>query len=283
MSTPSAVIADVRQLLHGEPVFLAGSLVAADVYGMGNAFTDVDLFCPTGNVLVATGQKLLDNGYSFVDRFDRVWARWLRYGFKTWHTNSLKLMSPTGVEHNLVYKLTDGHPTTSLGQVIESFDFGLLGVGWDLETDTFRDMRSYLFPDIWAASQQASRSMLPSKATAQARMPASQVALPMMPSKRANWRAGFISQYNGLREVGRYAKYHGYGYDLSLVKDDLVEGYWGASSYFTTHFDAEKQMLGKIYEAIALHIEGDNISELVQASKTIDYKDSLDSIMEALE
>lgn len=263
MST-SAVIADVRQLLAGEPVFLAGSLVAADTYGMSNAFTDVDLFCPNGNVLVAIGQKMLDNGYTFVDRFDRVWARWLRYGFKTWHTNSLKLMSPGGIEHNLVYKLADGHPTTSLAQVIESFDFGLLGVGWDLESNMFRDMRSFLFPQFVNA---CSRTQ----------------ALPMMPSKRTNWRAGFISQYNGLREVGRYAKYHGYGYDLRLVKEDLVEGYWGASSYFSTHFDAEKQMLGRIYEAIALHIEADNIVELIQASKTIDYKDSLDTIMEALE
>jgi len=265
----SAVIADVRQLLAGEPVFLAGSLVAADTYGMSNAFTDVDLFCPNGNVLVAIGQKMLDNGYTFVDRFDRVWARWLRYGFKTWHTNSLKLMSPGGIEHNLVYKLTDGHPTTSLAQVIESFDFGLLGMGWDLESDTFRDMRSFLFYDI-TRNDVSVRDR-------------NKHAYPMMPSKRTNWRNGFISQYNGLREVGRYAKYHGYGYDLSLVKADLVEGYWGASSYFSTHFEAEKQMLGRIYEAIALHIEADNIVELIQASKTIDYKDSLDTIMEALE
>ena len=256
----SALIADVRSLLAGDPVFLAGSLVAEHAYGMSNAHSDTDLFCPTGQVLIATAQKLLDNGYKLDDRFDRVWVRWLKYGFKTWHTNSLRLHSPSGVETNLVFKLTDGHPTTSLGQVLESFDFGLLGVGYDLESDTYRDMRSYLFPGMDADGP-----------------------LPMMPSKREAWRNGFISQYNGLRECGRYAKYHQYGYDMALVKDDLMTGYDMAALYFSTHFDKEKQQLGNIYDAIARHIEADNIDQLAVASKQIDYKDSLDSIMEALE
>ena len=256
----SAKIADVRALFTGDPVFLAGSLVAEQAYGLVNAHSDVDLFCPTSQVLISTGQKLLDHGYTLDDRFGRVWARWLRYGFKTWHTNSLRLNSPTGVETNLVYKLVDGHATTSLSQVLESFDFGLLGMGYDLESDRFMDLRGYLFTGMDPSGP-----------------------LPLMPSKRMNWRNGFISQYNGLREAGRYAKYHGYGYDLALVKDDLVCGYWAASSYLSTHFDADKQMLGRIYEAIALHVENDNISGLTLAAKQIDYKDSLDVIMEALE
>jgi hypothetical protein len=257
--TTSAVIADVRSMLAGEPVFLAGSLVAADVHGHG-IYHDVDLFCPTANVLISVGQKMLDAGYTFGDRFDRVWERWLNYGFKTWHTNSLRLMSPGGIETNLVYKLSEGHPTTSLAQVLESFDFGLLGAGYDLKTDQFRDMRPYLFPGMDLNG-----------------------ALPLMPAKRDNWRNGFISQYNGLREFGRYVKYHGYGYDMSTVKDDLVTGYYSAAAYMSTHFNEEKQQLGKIYEVIGGHIEMDNIDELAQASKEIDFKDSLDVIMEALE
>lgn len=258
--TASALIADVRTLLAGEPVFLAGSLVAAEAYGKTNAHHDVDLFCPTSQVLVSTIQRLLCSGFKLDDKFDRVWQRWLRYGFKQWHTNSMRLHSPSGDEFNLVYKLTEGHPATSLAQVLESFDFGLLAVGYDLELNQYRDMRGYLFPGLDPDGP-----------------------LPMMPNKRMNWRNGFISQYNGLREAGRYAKYHGYGYDLSLVKDDLVTGYWSAASYMSTTFDAEKQQLGKIYEAIATKIEDDEIDELAQAYQTLDFKDSLDLIMEALE
>jgi hypothetical protein len=256
----SAIIADVRSLLAGDPVFLAGSLVAEQTYGLSNAHSDIDLFCPTGNVLVSTAQKMLDNGYTLDDRMSRVWARWLRYGFKTWHTNSLKLMSPGGHETNLVYKLADGHPTTSLSQVLESFDFGLLGTGYDLESDTYQDLRSFLFPGMDVDGP-----------------------LPLMPNKRSNWRNGFISQYNGLREVGRYAKYHQYGYDLSLVKDDLVTGYEMAWLYMSNHFDADKQLLGQIYKAIGEHIDADNIDEMIVAAKTLNYKDSLDVIMAALE
>lgn len=259
MST-SPIIDDVRALLRGRPVFLAGSLVAEATYGKTNVHTDVDLFCPTSQVLISTGQYLLDWGFKFGDRFDRVWERWLRYGFKSWHTNSLKLYSPGGIEYNLVYKLTEGHAATSLGEVIESFDFGLLATGWELESDTFRDMRSYLFPGMDPDGP-----------------------LPMMPNKRSNWRQGFISQYNGLREAGRYAKYHERGYDLSLVKDDLVTGYFNAAAYLVGHFDPDKQMLGKIYETIALHMQADNVDQLAEASKQIDYKDELDKIMEALE
>ena len=247
-------------MLTGEPVFLAGSLVAEQAYGKVNAHSDVDLFCPTPQVLIAVGQKLIDSGYKLDDRFDRVWHRWLRYGFKTWHTNSLRLMSPGGMETNLVYKLTDGHPTTSLAQVLESFDFGLLGMGWDLESDTYRDMRPYLFPGMDVDGP-----------------------LPLMPNKRDNWRNGFISQYNGLREVGRYAKYHEYGYDMSLVKDDLVTGYRMAELYLGNRFEADKQQLATIYGTVAEHIELDNIGHISTAYKTLDFKDSLDVIMEALE
>lgn len=255
----SALVADVLQRVKGEPVFFTGSLVAAETYGM-NGYHDVDLFCPTPQVFISLGTKLQMQGFKVDDRMERSWHRWLRYGFKSWHTNSFKLFDPNGVEWNLVYKLSDGHPTTSLAQVIESFDFGLLATGYDVELGIRRDMRSYLFEGLDPDGP-----------------------LPMMPNKRDNWRNGFISQYNGLRECGRYAKYTDYGYDLSLVKDDLSTGYWSAAAYLSTTFDPEKQQLGKIYEAIAQHIDLDNIQQLSDAAKQIDYKDSLDVIMEALE
>lgn len=253
-------ISDVLHLLRGTPAYLAGSLVAEHVYGMNAAHSDVDIFCPTPTSLMTSGQRLLSVGYTFAPRFDRVWHRWVRYGFNNWHTNSLRLNSPAGVETNLVFKLVGKQPTSSLAQVLESFDFGLLGMGYDVEDGTFRDLRSYLFPGLDPDGP-----------------------LPMMPNKRDGWRQGFISQYNGLRECGRYAKYYQYGHNMSMVKDDLVTGYYEAADYFETCYEQDQQQLGLIYRAIGVKIEDDQIDELVLASKKIDYKDSLDQIMEALE
>ena len=262
MSTqsPDAAIAEVHRLLHGCPVYLTGSCVAAEVYDKPQGYSDVDLFTPTLQVYVSTIQSLLNAGYTMDERFERVWFRTLRYGVKSWHTNSMRLHSLDDVETNVVYKLVDGHPTTSLSQVIESFDFGLLSVGYDLETMQFRDMRSYLFPDLDPDGP-----------------------LPLMPSKRDNWRQGFISQYNGTREGGRYAKYVGYGYDMTEVQADLVHGYRMAASYHATSFDAEKQLLGEIFTAIADKIEGNEIDELTTAYQQLDFKDPLAQILEALE
>jgi hypothetical protein len=139
-------INEATALLRGTPVFMAGSCVAAQTYD-NDGWSDLDLFVPTQQVLISTIQTLLNHGYTIDDRFDRVWHRWLRYGLKGWHTNSMRLHSINDVETNVVFKMVDGHPTTSLAQVLESFDFGLLGVGYDMESGQFRDMRPFLFPD----------------------------------------------------------------------------------------------------------------------------------------
>ena len=70
---------------------------------------------------------------------------------------------------------------------------------------------------------------------------------------------------------------------MSLVKDDLSLGYRSAYLYLSTAFKPEKQQMGQIYLAIADHIDADNVDELTAAAKLIDYEDSLDKIMEALE
>lgn len=256
-------IDQIKSDLKGMHTFLAGSAVAAQHHSLPYSWSDIDVFCPTAHVLVAAGQKLIDRGYTLDDRFKRVWERWLRYGFKNWHTNSLRLVSPGGVETNLVFKTTEGHAATSLAEVIESFDFGLLCRGYDLETGTYRDMQSYLFTDV--------------------RYRDPWVSLPMMPSKRANWRQGFISEYNGMREFGRFAKYSLYGYDMSAVQDDLATGYFEAAVYMANHFDPDKQKRGQIYELIGTKIQAGDVADLAATAKQIDYKDSLDAIMEALE
>lgn len=255
---PDQAIAEATKLLRGTPVFIAGSCVAAEAHGF-DAFSDLDIFVPTEQMLISTVQHLLCEGYTIEDRFDRVWHRWLKYGLKGWRTNSMRLYSKQNVETNVVFKIADDHATTTLSQVLESFDFGLLAVGYDLEQGMRRDLRPYLFPGMDITGP-----------------------LPLMPGRRDAWRNGFISQYQGLREAARYAKYHDYGYDMSAVKDDLVTGYQMVASYHLSKEDEDKQLLGQIYTTLGDRIEHDEIDELLTSYKTLDFRDSLDEIMEAL-
>lgn len=245
---------EVTSHLHGTDTFVVGSAVA------GRGYEDVDVFTPSQPMLFATVQSMLDRGYTLDDKFDRVWHRWLKYGLKGWHTNSIKLHTLNDVPVNVVLKYVDGHPTTSLAQVLESFDFGLLAQGWDMRTSTFRSMKSYLFPGLDPDGP-----------------------LPLMPNKRDDWVHGFISKYNGLREGYRYAKYCNYGYDMSAVGPDLVTGYRNAALYHKDQFEEEKQMLGDIYNIIADHIEWGTIDELTKSYKELDFSDPLSEIMEALQ
>lgn len=263
VSPAGAAISGVAAVVAGLPVYIAGSSVAAARLPLVNdlAYDDIDLFCASPNSLMSAAERLMAAGWRTPDRFSRVYHRWLRYGFNKWHTNSLKLEDSWGGKVNLVFKLVDGHATTSLAQVIESFDFGLLAQGFDCEDGQWRDMRSYLFPSLNPDGP-----------------------LPLMPNKRSNWRAGFISQYNGLREVGRYVKYADYGFDMSAVKDDLVCGYWAAAEYLLDRDDQpDKVKLGQIYQSIAIHMESDHWDEMRAAGAEILFLDDLDKIMEALE
>ena len=259
--TPTEAIDQVKTPLAALPACIAGSAVAVETYGLPlSESSDVDVFCYTEQSLFVGIQRLLDAGFTMNDRNQRVWGRWLKYGTRGWHTNSIKLHSPTGLETNMVHKLLSRKPVNSLAQVLESFDFGCLAMGYDLSNNTFGDMRGFMFPGLDPDGP-----------------------LPMMPNKREAWRNGFISQYNGLREPGRYAKYAHYGFDLSAVKDDLVSGYWQISAYLRDRGDADKVLLAKIYETIAVYLEDDNITKLLDVGKELPMLDQLDQIMEALE
>ena len=261
---PSAVIGAVAKPLAGLPACIAGSTVAAETYNLPLLETsEVDVFCYTEQTLLTALEKLANAGFTLNDRFVRVRDRWLKYGLRNWHTNSIKFEAPASfdfVEVNLVYKLVGGNPLNSLSSVLESFDFGLLATGYELSDGKYRDMRSYLFPGMDINGP-----------------------LPLMPNKEDAWKNGFISRYNGLRESGRYAKYFSYGHDLSLVKPVLVNGYFAAALYLENRGDDDKVMLANIYKSIAMHIENEDIDELLEANKTILTLDSLDQIMEALE
>ena len=255
-------LARVQATLTGLPACITGSLVSACTYDKTiEDKMDVDVFCFTEQALISTTGSLVDRGYHFDDRFERVWSRWLGHGLRGWHTNSMKLLDPyTNRDINLVYKLVNGVPANSLAGVLESFDFGLLAQGYDLSTGTFRDMRGYLFPGMDLDGP-----------------------LPFMPNKRSDWSNGFISQYSGLRESGRYAKYVNYGYDMSLIKDDMLTGYALISRFMRDRGDPEKIQLAEIYERIAELIADDDIDQLMKAGLLIPNLDQLDQILEALE
>lgn len=260
----------VVRAVKGLPVYLAGSSYAAAKYDHidDRAYSDVDLFCASIESLISAVERLRFHGYELSLRNERLYHRYLKYGVGKWHTNSIKLQHGThDLEVNIIFKLVNRHPTTSLAQVLESYDFGLLTVGGvDCETGTEHDLRSYLFPEI--VNQPGYTDASP---------------LPLLPNKRDNWRNGFISQYNGLREIGRYVKYVDYGYDMSLVRDDLIIGYWSVAEYLGDRDEPEKLQLGRIYETIAIHLEKNNNDQLRTASQSINYNDSLDAIYEALE
>jgi rhodanese-related sulfurtransferase len=262
--TADRAIQAVLSVVNGLPAFLAGSAVAADTYSAvvgPDAYSDVDVFCSSQNSLIAAAQRLISAGWVIDETHERVWTRWLEHGFNKWHTNSLKL-TQGGIEVNVIYKLVDGHPTTSLSQVIESFDFGFLAIGIDARDGLLRDMRSFFYP-----GQDLNGP------------------LPLLPIRRTSWRNGFISQYQGLREVGRYVKYHDYGYDLTLVREDLLVGYVQVSNYLLSKSDKDKLTLGSIYQSIAIAVEDNDIAELRRVAKEIATmeKDNLDSLMEGLE
>lgn len=246
----------------GLPAFLAGSSVAAAVTGKDHAYTDVDLFVPKEGAYFAMVQHLLNNGYMIgSDRFERMWLRHLTMGFNAWHTNSMKLLDQlTGLEVNVIYKRVDGHETTQLSQVIESFDFGVLGVGYETQTSTFRDMRSYLFPDAKDLE-----------------------VLPMMRYREDTVGKGYMSQHIMMRTPGRYARYAEYGYDMSLIKPSLVNGLNVFALYKLDRTKPEDQVLGNIAMALAKHVEHDMFDELKEFERDLPKADGLDDIMASLE
>ena len=264
IDAPTAIAA-VSRVVAGLPVYLAGSSAAAAQPHAPSAlaYDDVDVFFASDSAIIAGVQRFLAAGWKIDERHERVWQRWMKMGLGKWHTHSIKLHGlyfGTEIEVNCIFKLVDGHPTTSAAQVIESFDFGLLAHAYDCELGIWRDLTGYLFPGMNPAGP-----------------------LPMLPLRKETWENGFISQYQGLREVGRYAKYLVYGWDLSLVKPSLVTGYWAIANYMLDRGDPDKVQLGQIYEQIALLIESDDIVKLQEAGKEILFEDDLDRIMEALE
>lgn len=252
-------------MFNGLPAYLAGSSVAAQFWHkpMGN---DLDVFVhiPRGDTY-ALGQcvaRAEAHGFRFEDRMSKVNARWLTAGTPHWQTNSLKLVNADGLELNLIGKTINGSPVTSLSDVLESFDFGLLAVGWETRKGIFRDMRSYQFGHLGIDLDGP---------------------LPMMLDRLDEMKQGLFSKYVGFREPGRVARYaHTYGYDLSLVIDALIQGYRANALYQSGRGSNDGDMLANIYNLTADQIEDGEWQKILDAEKAIIYLDELDQIYEAM-
>lgn len=260
----SDAVAKVLADTKGLPAFLAGSAPAAIIYDKPDAYTDVDLFVPNQGMYFVLVQHLLNSGYQLEsDRFAKMWRRHQLFGFNAWHTNSMKLIDGlTGSEVNVIYKRVDGHETTRLSQVLESFDFGLLGVGYETETGKQSDMRTFFF----GPGADDGRP------------------LPMLPYRQETVGKGYMSQHIMLRTPGRYTRYaHTYGYDLSLIKPVLIEGFLAYADYKSNRTKQEDITLGQIAKALAWHIDHDEFDEMAEFEKNLPTADGLDDIMANLE
>ena len=253
----ASLVETVLDIVHPTPVFIVGSAVAAEEAGLPNAFDDIDVFCPSAESLMVAATRLQLEGYAPQDH--RVLLRWQRYGIGNFHTNSLKLDAPNMPVVNLVYRKQGGHPLRSLTQVIESFDFGLLAQGYSIATKQYLDLRSSYFPGLPIDGP-----------------------LPLMPSKRADWSEGFIGRYDSMRQFGRYAKYHNYGYDMTAVKPDLLDCYTSLADYHRSKPTDEAAAAVAIYSMIAGHIEHDEFDMLAKASATLEYSSTFEQILESL-
>lgn len=225
-----------------------------------HAYSDVDLFVGSENEWIRSIQFLVDHGYSFGPRMEMLWYRVLHYGTHGWHTNSMKLLSPEGIEVNLIFKTVARKPVNSLSQVLETFDFGLLAMGWETEDGTYRDARAYQFPGLDPAGP-----------------------LPMLPWRREAFRQGHFREHQGMRTFGRAARYFDtYGYDGSLVLPDMVDGYLNASQYYLDRTAPEKIQLGQMYQKIGLLLDDRDWPALHAASDLLPKADSMDELYDFL-
>lgn len=264
-------LASVERLLPNRRVFGVGSAWAAYMYGKDLAYHDVDCFTPSIVSLATTVQTFLDNGAVPLEGFERTFDRWEEYDVGSWHTNSWRGQLVDGTEVNVVYKLEQKHPTRTLAQVLEGFDFGHLMHGYDYHSGRYLDLRSYHFLDIWLRNRNG--------------------AYPMNPLKREKWVQGYFSEWVGDREPGRYATNMERDYDMSLVKPDFRLGYLMASDYYLRKAsrkqgeDAERaEFRAEHYANIADAIEHDDVVALSMLSDEVQEAELLpqDLIMEDL-
>jgi hypothetical protein len=235
----------------------AGSFVSALHYNKPDAWGDVDLFAHNQFELVRMVEFALNHDWEFASDKDRkTWNRWMRFGISNFRTNTIHLSNGRW-DANLTYKSYEGNAVRSLPQVIETFDWGLLAMGYDLRSGRFFDFRpTYFMNENWSR-------------------------LPMMDERMTRWSQGLIVPYTGIRQAGRYHKYaHRYGYDLSACKQVLAQGYEIAGDYYLgNEYEPDKQVLGQIFLRLGEAIVSDDWPTLAEADNNLPMHRELDEFL----
>lgn len=255
------VLTHMINLLVPSNVCIAGSLPAAVWYGKPQAWGDVDVFAYNSFELVRTTESLLHRGWELSTEKDHAnWRRWMRFGVNPRFNNTIHLNNGEW-DINITGKTFEGYPVRSLVQTLETFDFGLLALGYDMRRGTFTDQRLAWFPgENW-------------------------YQLPMLEERHARWSDGLLVPYTGIRQAGRYHKYaHRYGYDLSLVKPALVQGYEIAAAYAASKDWSDKdQKLAVIYSRLAEAVSTDDWTELAEVDNSLPLHNDLDDLLRRLD
>jgi hypothetical protein len=255
---PAAQAVDeIRTLLRGRPGFLVGSAVAGEVYD--KPYNDVDVFVPSVVSLASTVQFLLDDGASLDLQAERTWNRWDLIGTGDWNTNSIKLETLHGTEVNVVYKVVNKAPLTTLHTVLGSFDFGYVAMGYDLRLGTWHDGREFWFGRGCDMDR-----------------------LGMLPEREMQWLNGSLGTFTGVRQAERYAKFANRGYDMSRSAPVLVQGYRITAAHYQLSDDPEKLEYAGIYLSIADLIETGDVDGLLYAYQHLRKHDPVGSLKAAL-
>ncbi len=250
---------EVLSHLRGRPGFLVGSAVAAQVYGKPHAYSDVDVFFPHPGALISTGQFMLDHGAVLDEQEQRKWNRWLLMGMGDWHTNSIRMELLSGIEVNLVYKVVGKRPLTSLMQVLESFDFGYVAMGYDLERGTFHDGRSFWFGTGYDPEH-----------------------LGFLPHREWQWLNATIGRFTGVRQPQRWAKFADRGYDMHPSRDVLARGLRITAAHYQGKDDPEYREYAPLYVAIADMVEDYDIPGLMDLYSDLQPHDPVGSLTKGL-
>lgn len=222
-------------LFQGQPASIAGSLVAAHLYGIDD-FNDVDIFMDSHESLHFALGKLEAEGFELQPASARKMSFTHRWGRNNFHVETYRTFSPEGIEYNLSHKKLGGNSVRTLTGVLHSFDFGFLLAGYDCLAPTFEDafldLRLAYFPKEMSSGS----------------------ALPMIPDKAQAWVRGEFGKNNAIRQAHRTAKYALRGYDMAAVVPQLVTGYQIAAADFIDRDTNESKFMGEIYLAIVEHM-----------------------------